>query len=326
MAKMFKTSVTRLVDRPFNDLFMPDDREIMIPNVRKLTETEGEYETEIMLRRPDGTSFLGLMSCAFFRWDNEGCMAITIHDISKMKSLERLLKSIDHIAFLGNMLDDINHQIRNPVLVIGGLARRLAERESNKKYAEAIVKEAGRLEKLLETLNSFIALPRPKLRQTIISDVAEALESRFRPVATEHGCQLECRCVEAIEPPTILIDLSLLQEAVGAAVLNACEAYGEEDGDRKVSILLAANANPIWPVIIRIIDHGQGISDEDLQHVTSHFFTKKTKHIGMGLTFALRILEAQGGKLTVESMENCGTTVTFFLVRERRRMIRRARL
>ncbi|MFC1513164.1 ATP-binding protein [Thermodesulfobacteriota bacterium] len=325
-AKMFKTSVAVLVENPFTQLFMPDDREIMSPNIEKLTETEGEYETELMLRRPDGSSFLGLMSCAFFRWEKEGCMAITIHDISKMKSIERLLKRMDHIAFLGHMLDDINHQIRNPVLVIGGLARRLAERESNKKYADAIVKESSQLENLLDTLNNFITLPRPKLRQTLLSDLVMALETRFRSVATEHGCQLVCSCSEEIQSQTILTDLHLLLVAISSIVINGCEAYGNDEGDKKVTITLAANDDPVWPITIKIIDQGEGISAEDLPYATSHFFTNKTKHTGMGLTFAERILNDQGGTLTIDSKKNHGTTVTIAMVRERRRIIRRARL
>lgn len=325
-AKMFKTSVKVLIDSPFNQLFMPDDRETMTPNIEKLTETEGEYETELMLLRPDDSSFLGLMSCAFFRWESEGSMAITIHDISKMKSIERLLKRMDHIAFLGHMLEDINHQIRNPVLVIGGLARRLAERESNKKYADAIVKESNQLETLLETLNAFIILPRPKLSQTLLSDMVEALKSRFQPVAAEHGCELVCSCADELQSQTILTDLHLLLRAIGAAVINGCEAYHKEDSDKKVTITLTANNDPVWPITIKIIDHGQGINAEDIPHATSHFFTNKTKHTGMGLTFAKRILDEQGGTLTVESTKDHGTTVTISLIRERRRIIRRARL
>ena len=325
-AKMFNTSINMLTGKPFNHIFMPEDREIMIPNIEKLTETEGEYETELMLRRMDDTSFLGLLSCSFFRWEKEAGMAVTIHDISKMKSIERLLKRMDHIAFLGHMLDDINHQIRNPVLVIGGLARRLAERESNKKYADAIVKESSQLENLLETLNAFISLPRPVLRQTRLDEVALALESRFRPLTAERGCQLVCDCTAEIRAETILTDLPLLMTAIGSAIINSCEAYDSQTPDKKITIIMSSDNDPIWPVTIKIIDQGRGISSADLPHTTSHFFTKKTKHTGMGLTFAKRILDEQGGTLTVDSKENLGTTVTISLIRERRRLIRRTRL
>ena len=79
---------------------------------------------------------------------------------------------------------------------------------------------------------------------------------------------------------------------------------------------------PSWPYAIKIIDEGCGINADYLSSVTSHFFTKKRKHIGMGLTFAQRIIDEQDGELTIDSVEGEGTSVTFFLKKERRRPIR----
>jgi nitrogen fixation/metabolism regulation signal transduction histidine kinase len=71
---------------------------------------------------------------------------------------------------------------------------------------------------------------------------------------------------------------------------------------------------------------GERHTAEYLPHVTSHFFTKKSRHIGMGLTFAQRIMDEQDGELSIDSSEDQGTTVTFFLKKERRRPIRTKKL
>ena len=159
MEKMFKASAEQLIGLQFEKLFMPEDRTIMAPNILKITKEKREFECETMLYCLDGSSFLGLMCCAFFHWEGGGLIATTIHDITKMKSIERMLKHSEHEAFLGHMLNDISHHIRNPVLVIGGLAKRLGKGETTQKYAEIISKESRRLEKLLDTLNAFILLP-----------------------------------------------------------------------------------------------------------------------------------------------------------------------
>ena len=120
MEKMFKAEEKQLAGKPFKNLFMPDDREILAPNILKITKDRQEFECETMLYCLDGSSFLGLMYSAFVQWEGGGLIATTIHDITQMKAIERMLKHSEHEAFLGHMLNDISHQIRNPVLVIGG--------------------------------------------------------------------------------------------------------------------------------------------------------------------------------------------------------------
>lgn len=324
MAKMFRGEVEDLRGLALSQIFMPDDHAILLPNIKKITKEEGEFETEVMLCRLDGSSFLGLLSSAFFVWEGEGGMAITIHDISKMKALERTLRRVDHVAFLGNMLDDINHQIRNPVLVIGGLARRLQEKDRTNKYLQVMVQESGRLENLLDTLNAFISLPRPELCQVGLAELAAALVNRFKPYVENQGLRWRYDSTDPIRSGTVLVDLDLLLEAFDAVVRNACEAYdgGKGSDEREVVLQLFATGEPEYPYAARITDQGCGIHEEDLPFVASHFFTKKTKHIGMGLTFAQRIVEEQGGRLVVASSERDGTSVTFLLIRERRRVIR----
>jgi PAS domain S-box-containing protein len=320
--KIFKADVEQLTGLKFEELFMHEDRGIMAPNILKITRQEREIECETMLRCLDGSSFLGLLCCAYFHWEGGGLIATTIHDISKMKSIERMLKHSEHDTFLGHMLNDISHHIRNPVLVIGGLAKRLRRGENNQKYAEIISNEAQRLEELLDTLNSFIQLPRPKLEHVSLRELVEGVEQSVKAVIGEHGVTWKCKYSEKILSNTILVDLSLLVKAIGAVVLNACEAYRKKNYKNTVTLQLVETFEPSWPYAVKIIDNGCGIDADNLPYITSHFFTKKSRHIGMGLTFAQRIMDEHDGELSIDSSEEKGTTVTFFLKRERRRPIR----
>jgi PAS domain S-box-containing protein len=322
MEKMFKAAADQLNGLHFGELFMPDDREIMAPNILKVTRNRNEFECETMLYCSDGSSFLGLMHCAFFQWKGGSLIAATIHDITKMKSLERMLKHSEHEAFLGRMLNDISHQIRNPVLVIGGLAKRLAGDEITEKYGEIISKESRRLEILLDTLNAFIQLPRPKLNRVPLADLFRKVEQQVKPLCDDYHVTWKYEFPERILQDKILIDLALLIEAIEAAVKNGCEAYQEGDVDKTVTLQLLETFDQTCPYAIKIIDTGSGIPAEDMDHVASHFFKKKSKHIGMGLTFAQRIIDEQDGEMTVDSVEGEGTTVTFFLKKERRKPIR----
>ena len=322
MEKMFKANTEELIGLKFEKIFMPEDREIMAPNLLKITREKREFECETMLRCLDDTSFLGLMCCASFQWAGEDLIAATIHDITKMKSIERMLKLSEHDTFLGRMLDDISHHIRNPVLVIGGLAKRLSHGQEPEKYAEIISSESRRLEELLDTLNAFIKLPRPELKPVSLAEFVREIEQCIKPIIEKHGVTWKRKFSEKILSNTILIDLALLSKAIEAVVLNACEAYKEMDHANTVTLQLLETFEPSWPYAVKVIDTGCGIKEDDLPNVTSHFFTKKSKHIGMGLTFAQRIMDEHDGELTIDSSEKRGTTVTFFLKRERRRSIR----
>lgn len=161
-AAMFGTSVDKLQKRDICGLFMPDDQETMVPNILQIIRTEGEFEGEVMLHRHDGSTFLGFLAATSFPWENgEEGIAFTIHDISDIKALEQSLIRSERIAFLGHLVDDISHQIRNPVMVIGGFSKRLSDEIGGSKKARAIAREVHYLEGLLNNLNAFIRLPRP---------------------------------------------------------------------------------------------------------------------------------------------------------------------
>lgn len=324
MEKMFKSNDSKMIGSSFEELFMPEDRKIMASNILKLTKEKHEFECEAKLYCADGSSFFGLLSCSFFTLDEEEFIATTIHDITKMKSIERMLKHSEHEAFLGHMLDDISHQILNPVVAIAGLAKRMKKEDSSEKYCKIITQESHRLEVLLNTLNAFIHLPRPKLELVSLSKLVEAARPEVELFTEEFDFIVEWKYSEKVLVHKILVDVSLLVKAVKAVVLNACESYAfnKKSENQKVILQVRETFDPVYPYALSIIDQGSGIASDDLPFVASHFFTKKGRHMGMGLTFAQRILEEQGGEMHIESTEGRGTTVTFFLKKERRRPIR----
>jgi PAS domain S-box-containing protein len=322
MEKMFKANHKQLIGFEFGKLFLPEDRAIFVPNILKLTKEKGEFECETMLQCVDGSLFFGLVSCIFFLCEGREFVTTTIHDISNMKSIERMLKHSEHQAFLGHMLNDISHHIRNPVLVISGLAKRMIKCDPDQKYADILVKESQKLESLLDTLNAFILLPMPKLKLTTLAELVETVEQHIKQIVEVFAVEWNWSYPENLLIHTILADLPLLVDAIKAVVINACESYKQGCENKIVTMQLLETFEPLWPYALKIIDQGCGINADDLPFVTSHFFSRKSRRIGMGLTFAQRILEEQDGDLNIDSSEDQGTTVTLFFKKERRRSIR----
>lgn len=326
-AKMFNTTTTKLQGLNVTELFMPEDKEILVGNILRIIRRDGEYEGEAMFKCADGSTFLGLIAGTFFRWDNnQDGIAFTIHDLSVMKSIEKSLRRSERIAFLGRLIDDISHQIRNPVMVIGGFARRLVADSSNAKKSLAILKEARYLEDLLDTLGKFIKLASPNPKRIPLNTIIKAAEKHLQQTVNELGCTWISKYNNETTDNTLLIDQELIIEALQAIVINACESYDKTATEKPVIFQAKHSGNPKFPFTINITDHGVGIPQDRRELVFSHFYSNKTKHIGMGLTFALRIMEEQMGEISIESDPRKGTTVTLHLVRERRRVIRTTKI
>jgi two-component system sporulation sensor kinase B len=76
-------------------------------------------------------------------------------------------------------------------------------------------------------------------------------------------------------------------------------------------------------VEISIVDRGKGISKKHLPFIFDPFFSTRPDRVGLGLTFARRVMEEHRGRMKVESQLRKGTQVTIFFPKDRRRRIRR---
>ncbi len=63
-------------------------------------------------------------------------------------------------------------------------------------------------------------------------------------------------------------------------------------------------------VLVTVADTGTGIPDHQLDRIFRPFFTTKTRGTGLGLAICQKIMQAQGGSITVSSKVGRGTEVT----------------
>jgi PAS domain S-box-containing protein len=320
---MFKAEKKELESIPLAGIFMSEDRDVLVSNILKITRSRGEFEGEAMLYRPNGSRFMGLLSASSWQWEKGTEVIITIHDITKLKNIEWELKRSESMVFLGQMLNDISHQIRNPVLAIGGFSRRLAKTKLSKpEHIQAIMDESTRLELLLNTLNEFIQLDRPKLELFPVKYLIENIESHLMGLAEDHGAKWISRIPSSLPKERVLADPGILIKALEAVIINACDAYEHKDAKKIIEFWVNPVDDGPRTCAFCVKDRGSGIKPTVLPNVFSPFFTTKTGHIGMGLTFAQRIMEEQNGDIAIDSSVGEGTTMTLYLSKERRREIR----
>lgn len=323
-ASIFGSNRSSLKGEDLSTLFMEEDREIFLPNILRMVRTNGEFEGEVMLRKVDGSGFITLLSATSMPIEDRTNIAFTINDISRLKGIEKALQRSQRMLYLGSILDDISHQIRNPVLTIGGFARRLMKTGVKRpEYTEVIMEEAARLELLVTTLTDFTTMPKPRLTRIDSEDLLKNVFKCSEKISEEYEINISTDFQKGLRCDNIMIDRELFTKALENALTNACESNStmDEKPDVSINIIPANIKNMVCS--IQISDNGDGIRDTVLPRVFHPFFTTKTGHIGMGLPFIKQIQEELGGTVSIDSKFSQGTTLTLQLSGDRRREIRK---
>ena len=226
---------------------------------------------------------------------------------------ERLVHG-ERLAALGEMAANVAHELKNPLVTIGGFAGRLqkclAAESREHSYADTIVKEVSRLELMLTDILAFSRKP------TICysaCELGEILRDCFNSCTTtleDLNISLSANLADGHWPLTG--DAHQLKQVFLNLILNACEAM--PNGGR---IDVHVERIPTEPpaVQISICDSGEGIPAEMLPQIFNPFFTTKRHGTGLGLAIVNRILLNHNGSIKAANADSGALlTVTLPLV------------
>lgn len=223
---------------------------------------------------------------------------------------ERLIHG-ERLAAIGEMAANLVHELKNPLITIGGFAGRLLKsfpgacREHH--YADTIFKEVGHLEKMLADILAFSRKP------TICycrCDLEETLKECFDNCALtleDRGIRLISRFDSG--PWPVLGDAYQLKQVFLNLMLNACEVM-PDGGEIEVTVRSTPPAKK--SVEISIKDSGGGIPADMLSKIFNPFFTTKRHGTGLGLAIVNRILMNHNGCITAAN-EGDGAVFTVTL-------------
>jgi len=208
---------------------------------------------------------------------------------------------------LEQMMDQVAHEIRNPLTSIGGFARKvfskLPESDPNRKYMEYIIEDVAVLEsmikQLIELKSMSISMKEPANINDIIRDSLKVFEQDLQQKAILVSNDLKDSL------PMMTADKKLLKRAFCNIIKNSIEAM--ETGTRELKIVTELSGGNIE---IRISDTGKGISKDKLKNIFDPLVTSKVYGPGLGLTFALKIIQDHKGAISAESEPEKGTTFT----------------
>ena len=226
------------------------------------------------------------------------------YDITARKQVEARLREQAALAQLGQLAAVVAHEVRNPLAGLRATLQVIDRRVSEPRDRSAIAAMIQRIDGLSKTVEDILlfARPQPARRQPVEfrAVIGEAVSSA-RAAAPEFG-DVVVAGVDAI----VQADPEMLRAVLLNLLLNA----GHASPGEPIEVEIAVDQGSCR---ITIQDRGPGIPDEIRDRIFEPFFTTKSSGTGLGLPIVKRLMEAQGGSVSVRPRAGGGTVVDLSL-------------
>ncbi len=231
----------------------------------------------------------------------------------ELKNSQDNLIHAEKLASLGRLTADVAHEVRNPLMSIGGFARRLNKSLTGgkeKQYAEIIITQVDRLESILRDVLTFSRGVQYQFEKRDLKKIISTTMGKYRHLSTELGITIQVKAGKAIPP--VLIDKEQAVEALGNLIVNGMDAT--PSGGILEITLGKEHLNKITYVFVKVTDSGPGIPEDELPFIFEPFFsTKEIGHgTGLGLSITRKIIEEHGGFIKAESAEGKGSAFSLY--------------
>jgi PAS domain S-box-containing protein len=306
------------LDRDWHELFegVQDNEqfEIYMQESRKDDRCILPFHTTY--KRPDGTILhLTFTTSLLIEYGKIFGILVLITDVTSIYAMmdreKQILQEInivqrERLSAMDNLSTAIAHQIRNPMMTIGGFARillrKLDDDNPMSEYLEGIVEAATRLETIVQSVGEYTKLVPQEAEQVSIEHVFEEAKQSIEELAEERSRSLTWEV--DLEPLSIKADSRLLWRALYEILLNSLESV--ENGPVSVQV-----EGVVFDGHYRltIADDGDGISERDMPFIFDPFFTTKPLSVGMGLSRAQKIIQEYKGQISVDSSPGEGAKV-----------------
>jgi heavy metal sensor kinase len=219
------------------------------------------------------------------------------------------------IAFeqLRRFTADASHELRTPLTGIRSVGEVALQRPlSTQEYRDVIASMLEEVDRLTRLVENLLLLTRAEAgripMKPVVVDLTELVASvsdTLRVLADEKNQEWT---VDIAEQVTAACDASILRLAVTNVMYNAIK-YTPNKGEIRV----AARRSTLGDAVIEIHDTGPGIAVPHRERIFERFYrvddarSRATGGVGLGLAIARWAVEANGGRIELESEEGRGT-------------------
>ncbi|QNR23600.1 sensor histidine kinase [Croceimicrobium hydrocarbonivorans] len=229
--------------------------------------------------------------------------------LEDLKSAQSKLMQAEKMASIGLLTRGLAHEVNNPLNYIsGGLVgledQKLAEHnEETQIYIRGIREGLQRVHRIIRSLNQMSNQGGEKKE---LCDIGRILDNVLVLLLPEYSTEIQIQNSIKAKEIQVVGNRAELYQVFFNIIQNAFQAM--PDGG-----VLKLNAENLEAGIrVQIQDSGSGIATENLLKVTDPFFTTRSpgEGVGLGLSIAYNIIDQHKGKMSIQSQEGQGTTVT----------------
>ena len=236
---------------------------------------------------------------------------VRMNEKQLMDMKDQLLRA-ERLVAVGEMSARVAHEIRNPLVAIGGFTRRVYEQQEEgsegQRFLRIVLDEVARLEKILHEILDFASPAMPNLQP---GDLHQVLDDTLMMI--HESCLInDIRIIKNYEArfSMIYVDYSQIKQVFLNLFQNSMEAMEKAGGELKINTYQApAERGKGNRVIVTIRDTGCGIQEKDQAHIYDPFYSSKPKGSGLGLPITHKILTAHEASIRLVSREKLGTMV-----------------
>lgn len=230
----------------------------------------------------------------------------------EMAETNRMLERLDKLR--KNVLANVSHEMKTPLSSMKGYALLAVEdiddgtvNADTRKNMRLLSREAQRLSDLATGLLRISAAADTEMaweRRTLnLSEIFEQAADTCRPIAAKNNNRLETHIGKGLPPVRVNADM------IHQVLLNLTANAGRHTRNGTITFSAELKDDEI---VVTVSDNGRGISPELLPHVFERRVSGGGSD-GLGLSICRDIVEAHGGRITIESTPGEGTRVTFTL-------------
>ena len=226
-----------------------------------------------------------------------------------LQQKERTVQA-ERVAAWRELARRLAHELKNPLFPLQVTVENLirAKEKAPELFEEVFVEgtttllaEINNLKTIIGRFSEFSRMPQPQRKPTQVNDVVRSVLRVFQAQLQEKS-QIAVHTELDSQLPEISADPELLHRALSNLVLNAIDAM-PQGGDLTLSTDAADER-----IEISVSDTGSGLTEEECGRLFTPYYTSKQHGTGLGLAIVQSVVSDHGGRISVESAKEKGTT------------------